>query len=69
MLSMPSWQPPADDVLGGEEGRRQPEGRRAPHGIASLLSGANDAANVGVVVAVFVLALHLSCQVLLLMLL
>ena len=68
MLSMPSWQPPADDVLGGEEGRRQPEGRRAPHGIASLLSGANDAANVVVVVvaAVFVLALHLSCQILLL---
>ena len=67
MLSMPSWQPPADDVLGGEEGRRQPEGRRVPHGIASLLSGANDAANV-VVAAVFVLALHLSCQVLLLLL-
>jgi len=39
MFSLPSWQPPADDVLGGEEGRRQPEGRRAPHGLTPILPG------------------------------
>jgi len=39
MFSLPSWQPPAYDVLGGEEGRRQPEGRRVPHGLAPILPG------------------------------